>query len=68
MVDLKDAQKDGIVIGLKNISGVLERREIDKVLLKEPDVFNLYLLALERLQEDKEGKQDKMGYFQVAGR
>ena len=49
MVDLKNAQKDGIVIGLKNISGILERREIDKALLEEPDIFNFYLLTLERL-------------------
>ncbi|KAB2569580.1 Tyrosinase [Lasiodiplodia theobromae] len=60
---LETAQDDGVVIGLKSLSNVEQRLEIDELLVKHPDVFNLFLLALERLQQD----QSKMGYFKIAG-
>ncbi len=64
--DLLDAQKNGVVIGLKGVTGVVERLDIDELLLKKPDTFNLFLLALRNLQEDTE-TTDPMGYFQIAG-
>ena len=73
MTEVNQAQKDGVVIGLKSIGGVVERLDIDVMLKNQPDTFNLFILALEKLQaiNDPETKQpiaqDKMGYFQVAG-
>lgn len=64
--DLIDAQKKGVVIGLRGVTGVVERLDIDELLLKKPDTFNLFLLALRDLQEDPNTKE-KMGYFQIAG-
>ena len=70
---LKQAQKDGVVLGLKNVSGIIPRVDIDVLLSEQPDTFNLFLLALEALQShvdpktEEELKQDKMGYFQIAG-
>lgn len=63
MASLSEAQKDGIVIGLRSVSGVHPRREIDYLVKNEPDMFNLFLLAIESLQHD----ETKMGYFQVCG-
>lgn len=70
MVSLDEAHAKGLVIGLAGESGIQYRREIDDLAVNDPDVLNLILLALERLQTDEGGykKQDKMGYFQIAGR
>lgn len=65
MDKLKQAQKDGIVVGLKDL-GVKPRLEIDEVLLHQPDGFNLFLLALDELQKAGNSK-DIMSYYQVAG-
>lgn len=67
MGSLAQAQDDGVVIGLHGISGIQPRREIDDLVVNEPDMFNLFLLALESLQKDEGEHQNKMGYFQVAG-
>ncbi|KAL1618339.1 hypothetical protein SLS54_007316 [Diplodia seriata] len=67
MGSLAQAQTDGVVIGLHGVSGIQPRREIDDLVLNEPDMFNLFLLALESLQKDEGAHQDKMGYFQVSG-
>ena len=70
---LKQAQKDGVVLGLKNVSGVIARLDVDVMLSQQPDTFNLFLLALEALQshvDPETGRgldQDKMGYFEIAG-
>ena len=65
-IDLLDAQKRGVVIGLRGVTGVVERLDIDELLLKRPDTTNLFLLALRDLQEDPETTKP-MGYFQIAG-
>ena len=67
MDDLRRAQKDGTVIGLKAVSGVLPRKEIDEFLLQDPDAFNLFLLALRDLQEESDTNK-LMSYFQIAGK
>lgn len=63
MASLSEAQNDGIVIGLRSVSGVYPRREIDDLVKNEPDMFNLFVLAMESLQHD----ETKMGFFQVSG-
>ncbi|KAL1639607.1 hypothetical protein SLS58_007807 [Diplodia intermedia] len=67
MTSLAYAQAYGVVVGLKSASDVQPRREIDDLVVNEPDMFNLFLLALEALQKDYGGWQDKMSYFQIAG-
>ena len=63
---LKDAQSKGIVVGLKDVSGIVARQDIDVLLHSEPKTFNLFILAFDELQQ-KSGSTDKMGYFQIAG-
>ena len=68
MVTLDEAQKQGIVIGLNDVTGeVRERLDIDELLLRHPKTFNLYLLALADLQDEAKSNADKMGFFQIAG-
>ena len=62
---LNQAQRDGVVIGLKDVAGVVPRLDVDQLLLQEPDTFNLFLLALQNLQQ--EDTSDIMGYYQIAG-
>ena len=63
---LKDAHKKGIVVGLKAISETQLRQDIDLFLYNDPDAFNLFLLALAKLQ-DPEMANEKMGFFHIAG-
>jgi hypothetical protein len=67
---LKDAQNNGWVIGLKAVTGITGiRREIDDLILHAPEAFNIFVLALQRIQapdRTKNGK-DLMNYFQIAG-
>lgn len=65
---IRQAQQKGMVLGLKDLSGSspVPRLEIDELLLKKPDTFNLFLLALDELQGEKKTK-DIMGYYQIAG-
>jgi hypothetical protein len=65
---IRNAQKNGVVVGLKGVSlnGPVERMEVDDLLFKRPDTFNLFLLALDELQNDKH-TNDIMGFYQVAG-
>jgi hypothetical protein len=61
--DLSAAQQNGYVIGLDSVSGTQPRLEIDDLAANDEDVFNLFILALAKLQKD----DGKMGYFQIAG-
>lgn len=65
MEALQKAQRDGVVLGLKALGPAEERLDVDVLLAKYPDTFNLYILALEALQDVR--NKDKMGYFEVAG-
>lgn len=66
---IESAQKDGVVVGLKDVSGVQPRLEIDDLMVNHPDVFNLFILALQQIMQDEStGVQNKMNYFEVAGR
>ena len=68
MVTLDEAQEQGIVLGLNEVTGeVRERLDIDELLLRHPKTFNLYLLALANLQNEATSNKDKMGWFQIAG-
>ena len=66
MDKLIQAQKDGVVVGLKDVAGIVPRLEIDQLLLERPDTFNLLLLALGELMDDPDASK-KMGYYQLAG-
>ena len=69
MVTLEEAQQKGIVIGLNEVTGeVRPRLDVDEFLSQHPKSFNLYLLALAELQDEKLSNNDKMGWFQIAGR
>ena len=63
---LDKAQQNGVVIGLKDEAPntAIERLDIDVLLTQEPDTFNLFLLALAKVQEDG---TDKMSFKQIAG-
>ena len=64
---LEQANKAGIIKGLKEF-GTVERKDIDVLLYESPDTFNLFLIALKELQEDKfTSWKDKMSYHQIAG-
>ena len=63
---LKQAQKDGVVVGLKAVAGIAQRLDVDKFLLELPNTFNLFCLALSELMNDSESS-DLMGYFKIAG-
>jgi len=62
-LSLDEAQKQGIVIGLKDISSVRPRLDIDTFMMTKPDTFNLFILAVAELQSDS----SKMGWFEVTG-
>ncbi|KJX93717.1 tyrosinase precursor like protein [Zymoseptoria brevis] len=67
-IPIESAQKDGVVVGLKHVSGVQPRLEIDDLMVNHPDVFNLFILALQQIMQDEsDGVQNKMNYFEVAG-
>lgn len=63
-----EAQKDGVVLGLKGISDTpVPRLDIDDLLFRKPDAFNLFLLAIGELQEDQYATE-KLAWQQVAGK
>ena len=65
---LKDINDAGIVKGLAQF-GIVAREDVDVLLSKSPDTFNLFLIALKELQEDEFTSWDyKMSFFQLAGR
>ncbi|KAI9656603.1 MAG: hypothetical protein M1821_004810 [Bathelium mastoideum] len=64
---LQDAHDEGFVVGLHEVTGVAERKDIDVLLLEQPLTFNLFLLALYELQNDPDLIKSPMGYFEIAG-
>lgn len=74
---LDEAHQKGLVVGLKDVNGVKERLDIDVLMLKYPDTFNLLILALLELKGETVPwkidpdfvvkKTDKMSYHQIAG-
>jgi len=64
---LEKAQKEGTIIGLDKVTGqTVDRLDLDELLFKEPDAFNIFLIALQNLQKD-EIWTEKFSFFQVAG-
>lgn len=63
--ELKRAHEKGIIVGLRNIAGIAFRLDIDVLLSQQPDTFNLFLIALDELQNAD--AQDIMGFYQIAG-
>lgn len=69
--ELSKAHQDGVVRGLYGIPNTapVPRLELDELLDRNPDGFNIFLLALERLQDEKENvKNTKMSYYEIAGK
>ncbi|KAI9692221.1 MAG: hypothetical protein M1822_006451 [Bathelium mastoideum] len=64
---LQKAHDEGYVVGLHEATGVVERKDIDILLLEQPLTFNLFLLALYDLQNDPKLIESPMGYFEIAG-
>ena len=65
--ELEEAHyKHGVVIGLTAVAGTVPRQDVDKLLHDDPEVFNLFLLALSELQAADMTKE-RMGYFQIPG-
>lgn len=63
-----EAQSAGVVLGLSKVDGSpVPRRDIDDLMLNEPDTFNLFLLALIELKKDS-SRDEKMGFYQLAGK
>ncbi|MCJ1243678.1 hypothetical protein MMC30_000875 [Trapelia coarctata] len=62
-LSLDEAQKQGVVIGPKDVTGIRPRLDIDTLMITKPDTFNLFLLAVADLHSDS----GKMGWFEVAG-
>jgi hypothetical protein len=62
---LKKAHAAGIVVGLRDIAGIAFRLDIDVLLTDQPDTFNLFLIALDELQNEE--AKNIMGYYQIAG-
>jgi hypothetical protein len=72
MTDLNTAVSRGLATGVQGF-GVVPRLDIDVLLQREPDSFNLFVLALRELQQEKPGQnpplwQDKMSFYQLAGK
>ena len=63
--ELKRAHEAGVVVGLRAVAGIAFRLDIDVLLTQQPDTFNLFLIALEELQNDD--AKNIMGFFQIAG-
>ncbi|KAJ4248373.1 hypothetical protein NW762_012703 [Fusarium torreyae] len=77
MDKLNQAHQQGVVLGLRDVAGVGERLDIDVMLMKQPDTFNLFLIALMELQGKRVPwkidpdysftSEDIMSWFQIAG-
>ena len=66
MEALLKANKEAIVLGLGDATGeITPRRDIDWMIVNQPDTFNLFALAFEAIQNAP--KEDLMGFFQIAG-
>ena len=66
MEALLKANKEAIILGLGDATGeVCPRRDIDWMIVNQPDTFNLFALAFEAIQNAP--KEDLMGFFQIAG-
>ena len=69
---LQQAEDDGIVIGLKDVTndfmdGVVRPLDIDVLLKRHPDTFNLFLAVMIDFASDFAGWENPWSYFQIAG-
>jgi hypothetical protein len=60
--ELKHARENGLVIGLKFLNQTKARQDIDVLLKKEPDTFNLFLLAFKELKDDPAWNENLMSF------
>jgi hypothetical protein len=65
MASAKDQALSGAVVGMKALTGEVKPRvDIDVLLTKRPDTFNLMLQAISLMQKDN----DKLGFFGLSGK
>jgi hypothetical protein len=64
---LDHADELGLVVGLKHVGPSVARLDIDVLLDKEPETFNLFLIALKELQDEPDWDTKLMSFFQIAG-
>ncbi|KXJ86569.1 hypothetical protein Micbo1qcDRAFT_208983 [Microdochium bolleyi] len=77
MDQLNEAHKQGVVLGLRDVAGVVDRVDIDVMLLEQPDTFNLFLIALMEIQgkevpwttdaDHTFTSENPLSFFQIAG-
>ena len=67
MEALLHAHQNSVVMGLKDVAGVVQRMEIDDFIISKPDSFNLYMLALTEMQKEDYHK-NPMSYNQIGGK
>jgi hypothetical protein len=63
---LQQAQRDGVTLGVVPQSGLGLRMEIDEM-AKVPELFNLYLLALEAVQNASRDVNDHFSWYEIGG-
>lgn len=63
---LKEATDAGIVKGLRDISGVKPRLDIDVMIRDQPDTFNLFILALDKMQKP-DFQPSRLRYAEISG-
>lgn len=64
MATPKDQALNGVVVGLKALTGeVKPRLDIDVLLTQHPDTFNLMLQAMSLIQKDPK----KLGFYALSG-
>ncbi|KAK7937823.1 tyrosinase precursor (monophenol monooxygenase) [Apiospora aurea] len=66
--ELRQANERGTIRGLRDVSGVKERLDIDIMIDTKPDTFNLFILAVKELQKPaNENTPDAMRYAELSG-
>lgn len=63
---LEEKHKAGLTVGLGEINGTVARLDIDVLMHRHPDCFNIFILGMRELQ--KRPANDIMGWFQIAGK
>lgn len=64
MATPQEKAQNGVVVGLKALTGEVKARvDIDVLLTQHPDTFNLMLQAISQMQKDPK----KLGFYAIAG-
>lgn len=64
MAAVKEQALNGVVVGMGALTGEVKARvDIDVLLTKQPDAFNLMLQAISQIQKDPK----KLGFYGLSG-